>query len=64
MSSSILKPIQNNQPKQWNSLKPTSISVKEGTQLKLICEAEGNPEQFHYKWSVDDHNVNGRYSKV
>ena len=35
-------------------------AVKEGTQLKLICEAEGNPEQFLYKWSVDDHNVNGR----
>ena len=34
--------------------------VKEGTQLKLICQAEGNPEQFRYKWSVDDHNVNGR----
>jgi len=34
-------------------------AVKEGAQLKLICEAEGNPEQFLYKWSVDDHNVNG-----
>ena len=34
--------------------------VKEGTPLNLICEAEGNPEQFRYKWSVDGHAVNGK----
>lgn len=34
--------------------------VKEGTPLNLICEAEGNPEQFGYKWSVDGHAVNGK----
>ena len=34
--------------------------VREGTQLNLICEAEGNPEQFRFKWSVDGHAVNGK----
>ena len=33
--------------------------VREGTQLNLICEAEGNPEQFRFKWSVDGHPING-----
>ena len=28
-------------------------SLKEGMQLKLICEAEGNPAKFRYKWTVD-----------
>ena len=35
--------------------------VREGALLKLVCQAEGNPEQFRYKWSVDDHNVNGEW---
>lgn len=34
--------------------------AKEGEQIKLVCEAEGNPSQFSYNWSVDDHNVNGK----
>ena len=27
--------------------------LKEGMQLKLICQAEGNPTKFRYKWTVD-----------
>ena len=34
--------------------------AKEGEQIKLVCEAEGNPLQFSYNWSVDDHSVNGK----
>ena len=34
--------------------------AKEGEQIKLVCEAEGNPTQFSYNWLVDDHNVNGK----
>ena len=35
-------------------------AAKEGEQIKLVCEADGNPKQFSYTWSVDDHKVNGR----
>lgn len=38
--------------------------AKEGEQIKLVCEAEGNPTQFSYNWLVDDHNVNGRRSNT
>ena len=28
-------------------------TLREGMQLKLICQAEGNPTKFRYKWTVD-----------
>ena len=28
-------------------------TLREGMQLKLICQAEGNPSKFRYKWTVD-----------
>ena len=33
--------------------------IKEGEQLKLACEANGNPSKFQFNWKVDGHKVNG-----